>query len=95
MNVKLDDFYLGVLINGLSKYTDSFSDNTELDNTAFLLRLIDEYEHLKPKHKVKLALTPEETKLVRICLITWRNEEIQTKKEVAVEVISEVLAKFL
>lgn len=95
MKVKLDDFYLGVLINGLNKYRHSCQENTETDFSDFLLRLVDEYERLKPDHKKKLAFTPEETRLVRACLLAWRNEEIHAEKEVAVEVISETLAKFI
>ena len=93
MKVKLDSFYLGVVINGLSKYKDSI--NAEPGSNAFLLRLVDECEHLKPGRKKKFVFQPVEISLVRACLLAWRNDEIQAEKEVAVELISETLAKFL
>lgn len=93
MKVKLDDFYFGVVINGLSKYKDG--SNAELGGNAFLLRLVDEYEHLKPGRKKRFVFQPVEISLVCACLLAWRNDEIQAEKEVAVELISETLAKFL
>lgn len=93
MKVKLDSFYLGVVINGASKYKDI--GNSEADSNAFLLRLVDEYEHLKPGRKKRFVFQPVEIRLIRNCLMAWRNEEIQAEKEVAVELISETLATFL
>ena len=93
IKVKLDSFYLGVVINGLSKYKDST--NAEADSKAFLLRLVDEYEHLKPGRKKKFVFRPVEISFIRACLLAWRNDEIHAEKEVAVELISETLAKFL
>lgn len=93
MKVKLDSFCLGVVINGLSKYKDSI--NAGADSNAFLLRLVYEYEHLKPERKKKFVFQMDEISLVRACLLAWRNDEIQAEKEVAIELISEILAKFL
>ena len=76
MKVKLDDFYLGVLINGLYKHKDSNSDNTGIDFSVILLRLVDVHEHLKSGHKKKIAFLPEEISLIRTCLMAWRNEEL-------------------
>ncbi|MFA9396857.1 MAG: hypothetical protein ACERKV_01130 [Clostridiaceae bacterium] len=95
MKVKLDNFYLGVLINRLYKHKDSFSGNTGIDLSDFLLRLVDEYRHLKSGQKKRIAFQLEEISLVRTCLMSWRNEKLQAEKETAVEVISETLTKFL
>jgi hypothetical protein len=95
MKVKLDNFYLGVVINSLNKHRDSFGSNTELDCNAFLLRLVDEYEHLNPGRKKRFVFQPVEISIARACLLNWRNDEIQAEKEVAVGLVSETLAKFL
>ena len=93
MKVKLDSFSLGVVINGLYKYRHCCEDN--LGFSDFLLRLVDQYEDLKPGRKKKIIFHPDEIKLIRTCLMSWRNDEIRAEKEAKVEVISETLAKFL
>lgn len=93
MKVKLDSFYLGVVINGLYKYRHCYEDETGFSD--FLLRLVNQYEDLKPGRKKKIAFQPDEIKLIRTCLMVWRNDEIQAEKETRVEVIAETLTKFL
>ncbi len=93
MKVKLDSFYIGVVINGLYKYRHCYE--CETDFSDFLLRLVNQYEELKPGRKKKIAFQTEEIKFIRTCLMAWRNDEIRAKKEVGVEVISETLIKFL
>ncbi len=95
MKVKLDEFYLDVLINGLFQHKDRCFDSTEVDFPAFLLRLVDESEQMKPGRKKKITFQPEEIKLIRRCLLEWRNEEIQAGKEVGIEVVTEALEKFI
>ncbi len=93
MKVKLDSFYLGVVINGLHKYRHCCEAETGF--TDFLLRLVKQYEKLMSGRKKKIAFRPEEIHFIRICLMAWRNDEIRAEKEIDVEVISETLAKFL
>lgn len=69
---------------GLFEHKDRYFASTEVDFPAFLLRLVDESEQLKPGRKKKITFEPEEIKLVRRCLLEWRNEELQAGKEVGV-----------
>ena len=93
MKVKLDDFYLGVVINGLCNHWYCCEDATGFSD--FLLRLVNQYEGLKPGRKKKIVFQPDEIKLIRTCLMAWRNDEIQAEKKTRVEAISETFTKFL
>ena len=86
MKVKLDSFYLGVVINSLYNYRHCCED--EAGFSDFLLRLVNQYEDLKPGRKKKIDFQPDEIKFVRTCLMAWRNNEVRAEKEVSVEVIS-------
>lgn len=95
MKVKLDSFYLNVLINGLYTQRSSYDNETNSLIDTLLLRLVDESDKLKPKRKAKLSFEPVEMSAIRRSLFDWRNEQLQAEKEVAVEVISELLEKVL
>lgn len=88
--IKLDQYELGVLINGLYQHKDFYGNISVL-----ILRLVNESEQMKSNRKRKLVFQPNEITLIRTYLLDWRNEQIQDEKEAAVEVISELLEKFL
>lgn len=90
MKVKLDSYYLDVLVNGLYQHKDNYG-----NISPFLLRLVKESEQIKHNRKKKLIFQPDEVMLIRTCLLDWQNEEIRAGKEVAVEVITELLEKFI
>ena len=91
MKVKLDSFYLNVVIKGLYFRHTSYDDETNGIIDTLLLRLVDESDKLKPNRKMKICFEPVEVSTIRRSLLDWRNQEIQAKKEVAVEVIGELL----
>lgn len=95
MKVKLDCFYLNALINGL--YTQRSSYDSENNNRidTLLLRLVDESETMKTSRKKKLLFQPVEVSIIRQCLCDWRNKQIQAEKGVAVELVGELLARFI
>lgn len=95
MKVKLDDFYLNVLIKGLYLRHTCYDDETNGTIDTLLLRLVDESDKLKPNRKAKLYFEPVEQSVIRRCLFDWRNEQVQAEKETAVEVIGELLEKVL
>lgn len=95
MKLKLDSFYLNVLINGLYSQHKAYDDKTNNVINCLLLRLVDESDKLKPNRKVKLCFEPVEISAVRKSLIDWHNEQVQAEKEAAVEVIGELLEKVL
>lgn len=95
MKVKLDGFYLNVLINGLYSQRMRYDDKTNSIIDTLLLRLIDESDKLKPNRKVKICFEPAEISVIGQCLMDWRNQQIQAEKEAAVEVIGELLGKVI
>lgn len=95
MKLRLDSFYLNALINGLYSQHTGYDDETNEVIDRLLLRLVDESNKLKPKRKAKLSFEPVEMSSIRRSLFDWRNEQLQAEKEVAVEVISELLEKVL
>lgn len=95
MKVKLDCFYLNVLINGLYTHRSSYDSENNNRIDTLLLRLVDESETIKTKRKKKFIFQPVELSIIRQCLFDWHNQQIQAGKEAAVEVISELLYKFV
>ena len=95
MKVKLDCFYLNVLINGLYSQRSSYDGENNKHIDTLLLRLVDESETMKTNRKKKLLFEPVEVSIIRQCLCNWRNQQIQAEKEGAVELIGELLAKYI
>lgn len=95
MKVKLDGYNLGVMINGLYKQRNCYDEETNSNIDTLLLRLVDKSDNLKSSRKKKICFEPVELSVIRQCLFDWRNQEIQAEKEVAVEVIGELLKKVL
>ena len=86
MNVKLDDYEVRVLINGLIQQHRSYDAETNGQIDSLALRLCDIAEAMKPGRK-----EPVETRVIRHCLVDWRNREIRQGNDVASEVIGELL----
>lgn len=95
MKLKLDSFYLNVLINGLYSQRMWYDDETNGIIDTLLLWMVDESDKLKPNRKAKLCFEPVELSVIRRCLFDWRNQQVQAEKEAAVEVIGELLEKVL
>lgn len=95
MKVKLDSFYLNVLINGVYSQRTRYDDDTDNRIDTLLLRLVDESDTMKANRKKKLLFEPVELSIIRQCLLDWRNQKIQAEEEVAVELIGELLAMFI
>ena len=94
MKVKLDDYEVRVLINGLIQQHRGYDTetNAQIDNLA--LRLCDIAEAMKPWRKKKISIEPVETRVTCQCLIEWRNREIQAKRLGAVDALNELLIRF-
>ena len=91
MKVKLDDYEMRVLINGLIQQHRSYDAETNGQIDALALRLCDIAEAMKPGRKKKISFEPVEIRVIRHCLVDWRNREINQGNDVASEVIGELL----
>lgn len=94
MKVKLDDYEVRVLINGLIQQRRGYDTetNAQIDNLA--LRLCDIAEAMKPGRKKKIPFEPVETRVTCQCFMEWRNREIQANRLGAVDALNELLIRF-
>ena len=93
MKVKLDDYEVRVLINGLVQQHRSYDAETNVQMDALALRLCDIAEAMKPGRKKKIHFEPVETRVTCQCLMEWRNREIQAKRLSAVDALNELLIR--
>ena len=95
MKVKLDDYEVRVLINGLMQQHRGYDTetNAQIDNLA--LRLCDIAEAMKPGRKKKIPFEPVEIKIIRQCLMEWRTREIHAERYGAVDALTELLIQFI
>ena len=94
MKVKLDDYEVRVLINGLVQQHRSYDTETNSQIDSLVLRLCDIAEAMKSGRKKKIPFEPVEIRVIRQCLMEWRNQEIQAKKYGAVDALNELLIRF-
>ena len=94
MKVKLDDYEVRVLINALVQQHRSYDTETNGQIDAIALRLCDIAEAMKLGRKKKIPFEPVEIRVIRQCLMEWRNREIQAKRHGAVDVLNELLIQF-
>ena len=73
MKVKLDDYEVRVLINGLMQQHRSYDAETNGQIDALALRLCDIAEAMKPGRKKKISFEPVEIRVICQCLMEWRN----------------------
>lgn len=93
MKVKLDDYEVRVLINGLVQQHRDYDAETNSQIDALALRLCDIAEAMKPGRKKKISFEPVEIRIIRQCLMEWRNRELQAKKYGAVDALNELLIR--
>ncbi len=94
MKIKLDDYYLNVLINSLYSQSKSYDEETNYQINTLILRLVNISDMMKSNRKKKITFEPEEASLIRYCLTHLLNNQIQAEKQTAAEVIGELLMKF-
>ena len=95
MKIKLDDYYLNVLINSLYSQSKSYDKETSYKINILILRLVNISDTIKPNRKKKITFESEETSLIIRCLTDRLNNQIQAEKQTAAEVIGELLIKFI
>ena len=94
MKVKLDNYEIDILINGLFQQRCDYDAQTNSAIDDLLLQLVQKVKHKKLCRRQKFRFEPQETRLIRICLIEWRNQQIQAEKHGAAEAINELIILF-
>ena len=92
--IKLDDYDIRVVINGLAQYRKTAPDEDLDVIEPMLLRLIRVLKDLKPGKRTKLPFSPEEKRLIRFYLNEWRNQLIQENNLGGMDGVSDVMLKF-
>ena len=59
-----------------------------------LLQIVQKVKCKHLRRKQKFRFEPQETKLIRMCLIQWRNQQLQAQKQGAAEAISDLIILF-
>ena len=94
MKVKLDDYEVRVLINGLVQQHRSYDAETNGQIDALALRLCVIADAITTARKRKISFEPVEIRVIRHCLMEWRNQEILAERRGAVDGINELLILF-
>lgn len=94
MKVKLDDYEIDLLINGLFQQRCDYDAQTNREIEDLLLQIVQKVNHKRLRCRHKLRFEPQETRLIRMCLIQWRNQQLQAQKYGAAEAIAELIILF-
>ena len=94
MKVKLDDYEIDILINGLFQQRCDYDAQTNRAIEDLLLQVVQKVKHKKRRRRHKLRFEPQETRLIRMCLVEWKYQQIQAQKHGAAEAIAELIILF-
>ena len=94
MKVKLDDYEIDLLINGLFQQRGEYDAQTNRSIEDLLLQIVQKVKCKHLRRKQKFRFEPQETRLIRMCLIQWRNQKLQAEKHGAAEAIAELIILF-
>ena len=94
MKVKLDNYEIDILINGLFQQRGEYDAQTNKSIEDLLLQVVQKAKCRHLRRRQKFRFEPQETKLIRMCLIQWRNQQLQAQKQGAAEAISELIILF-
>ena len=94
MKIKLDDYEIDILINGLFQQRSDYDAQTNREIEDLLLQIVQKSKHRTLRRRQKICFAPQEVRLIRMCLVEWRNHQIQAEKHGAAEVIAELILQF-
>jgi len=94
MKVKLDNYEIDILINGLFQQRCDYDAQTNGDIDDLLLQIVQKVKHKKLRRRQKFRFEAQESRLIRMCLIQWRNQQILAEKHGAADAIAELIILF-
>ena len=94
MKVKLDSYEIDILINGLFQQRGEYDAQTNKSIEDLLLQIVQKVKCKHLRRKQKFRFEPQETRLIRLRLIRWRNQQLQNQKQGAAEAVSELIILF-
>ena len=94
MKVKLDDYDIRVLINGLFQHRRDYDAHTNNAIDELLLQVLRASGNMKPCRKKKFHFDHHQLRLIRMCLIEWRNQHMLDGKINAADAIGDLIILF-
>jgi len=94
MKIRLDNYDVRTLVNGLFLHRRDYDEDINASIDDLILRLADINDAMKPGRRKRIPFQPVEIRLVRLCLVEWRNDELQNEHNGAADAISELLIRF-
>ena len=94
MTVRMDQYDLKAVINGLYQTRVAFDKAQQDEIDRIILKLIDFCERMNPCRRAKIRLESSEARLILLCLNEWRNRFIAAGKVDAAAGVGEVMVKF-
>ena len=94
MKIKLDDYEIDILINGLFQQRSDYDAQTNREIDNLLLQVVQKSKNKTLLRRRKFCFTPLEVRLIRMCLIEWRNQQMQAERHRTAEVIAELIIQF-
>jgi len=94
MKIRLDNYDVCTLVNGLFLHRTDYDEAINAAIDDLILRLADINDTMKSGRKKRIPFQPVEIRLVRLCLVEWRNDELQNERNGAADAISELLIRF-
>ncbi len=95
MTVRMDQYNLKAVINGLYQTRTAFEEARQDQIGRVILKLIDISERMNPRRRIKIRLEAGEARLILLCLNKWRNRFIAAGKADAAEGVGEVMVRFV
>ena len=93
--VKISEFDMRVVINGLNTMRPSYDLNKQLEVISVLSRLLDVHETMKPNKKKRILFESAEKQLIMHCLNDWRSAFLSEGKEPQAEQVGETMLLFI
>ena len=94
MTVRMDQYYLKTVINGMYQTWMAFDEAQQEEIAGIILKFIDVCKRMNPRRRVKIRLKSGEARLILLCLNEWRNRFIAAGKADAAAGVGEVMVKF-
>lgn len=94
MKIKLDDYEIDILIYGLFQQQSDYDAQTNREIEDLLLQIVQKSKHRILRRRQKFCFAPQDVRLIRICLVEWRNQQMQAEKHGAADAINELTILF-
>lgn len=94
MKVQLDDYEIDILINGLFQQRSDYDAQINSEIEDILLQIVQKTKHKTLRRRRKFCFAPWEVRLIRMCLVERRNQQMQSEKHGAADTINESIILF-